>query len=275
MSYNFGQHPIRVIQIDGEPWWVLTDVCTAIGLADAGQAARRVEPDDIRKVLFSEVTPGLRDAPGGPVADFYVNAVNESGLYDLIFVSRKPEAKRFKKWVTKEVLPEIRRTGAYGVELDLPTALERYAKALREKDAASQRAIAAETYATELQPKVVEYETYMNSDGLCDLGALSQALGGGRSRFTKRLRELGILVSEAASQRGGTRPMQRYQELEWFEVKMETPNPYVGTVPVAYVTPRGVSGIFRALVKHGVGEHRWGALPTEDELFKRISFDND
>jgi prophage antirepressor-like protein len=258
--FQFEQHEVRVFMIDGEPWWVLNDVCAAIGIVNPRNAVTRLENEDVSTVHIA-------DGQGGPDRTI----INESGLYDLIFVSRKIEAKRFKRWVTKEVLPEIRRTGTYGlVPTDLPTALEQYAKALREKDAASKRAIEAETYALELQPKAIVFDKIMNSDGLCDLGALAQALGGGRTRFVARLRELGILVSEPASQRGGTRPMQRYQELQWFEVKMEMPNAFVGTLPVAYATGRGVTGVFHALVKHGVGEHRWGALPTEEELFARI-----
>lgn len=256
--YQFENHEVRVFMIDGNPWWVLNDVCTAIGIVNPRNAVTRLEDDDVRDM----------DTIDSMGRHQRVNIINESGLYDLIFVSRKTEAKRFKRWVTKEVLPEIRRTGTYGLEMDLPTALERYAKALREKDAASKRAIAAESYATELQPKAVEYDRYMDADGLCDMGALAQALGGGRTRLMRRLRELGILVSETGSQRGGVRPMQRFQDIGWFEVKMEPTN--VGPVYVTYATPRGVSGIFRALVKHGVGEYRWGAMPTEDELMKLV-----
>jgi len=259
--FQFEQHSVRVFVRDGEPWWVLNDVCAAIGIESPRRAVSRLDGDDVHSMNVTDDLGRKQET----------KVINESGLYDLIFVSRKTEAKRFKRWVTKEVLPEIRRTGSYGLEMDLPTALERYAAALREKDAASKRAIEAESYATELQPKAIEYDHYMNSDGLCDLGALSQALGAGRTRLVRRLRELGILVSEVGSQRGGTRPMQRFQELGWFEVKIETVN--IGPVPVAYATPRGVSGIFHALVKHGVGEHRWGAMPTEDELFKKISFE--
>jgi anti-repressor protein len=197
--------------------------------------------------------------------------INESGLYDLIFVSRKPAAKEFKRKVTTEILPEIRRSGVYLGTMTLQEALRKYADALDEKDQASKRAIAAESYANELRPVVMEHEAFMNCEGVCDLGALAQALGGGRQRLVDRLRELGVLVSRAASQ-GGVRPMQPYSENEggWFVVKMEATN--VGPVSVAYATPKGVSQVFRALVKHGLGERRWGALPTEAELFQRITF---
>lgn len=262
--FRFDAHDVRVVMIDGEPWWVLNDVCAAIEIEAPHRAASRLDADDLR-------TTQATDSLG---REQQTTIINESGLYDLIFVSRKTAAKRFKRWVTKEVLPEIRRTGTYGmVEIDLPTALERYAKALREKDAASARAIEAESYATELQPKAVEWDRYMDSDGLCDLGGLAQALGGGRTRLCQRLRELGMLVSDVASQRGGVRPTQRYVELGWFEVKVE--DTLVGPKYVAYATPKGVSGVFRQIVKHGVGERRWGALPTEDELFRKISFSKD
>lgn len=197
--------------------------------------------------------------------------VNESGLYDLVFVSRKPAAKEFKRKVTTEILPEIRRSGVYLGSMTLQDALRKYADALDEKDKASARAIAAESYANEMRPMAVEWKTFMDCDGLCDLGALAQALGGGRQRLVDRLRELKILVSKVASQ-GGTRPMQPYSEHEggWFVVRMEATN--VGPVSVAYATPKGVSQVFRMLVKHGLGERRWGALPTEEELFQRITF---
>lgn len=259
--FQFDAHQVRVIMdLEGNPWWVLMDVCQAIEISSHRTALTRLDPQDVGKTDVLD-DHGSRQQ---------TNIVNESGLYDLIFVSRKPAAKRFKRWVTKEVLPEIRQTGSYGlVKMDLPTALENYAKALREKDAASKRAIEAESYAAELQPRAIEYDRYMDAKGLCDLGALSQALGGGRSRLIDRLRELGILVSKRACQ-DGVRPMQRFAEQGWFEVKLEdTP---VGPKYATYATPKGTSGVFQSLVKHGIGERRWGALPTEDELFRKVGF---
>lgn len=262
--YTFESHEVRVMLMNDAPWWVLNDVAAAVEIANPRDVVKRL---DIRDVDNADVP----DSNGHTQA---TTIINESGLYDMIFTSRKEAAKRFKRWVTNEVLPEIRKTGTYGLgKIDLPTALELYAKALREKDAASARAVEAETYATELQPKAIEWDHFMKADGLCDMGALAQALGGGRTRLINRLRELKILVSEAGSQLGGVRPMQRYAELGWLEVKIEnTPG---GAKYVTYVTPRGVSEVFRMLVKHGVGEHRWGGLPTEEELFQKVSFAKD
>jgi len=263
--FEFQDKPVRVVMIEGEPWFALRDVCAVIEIAQPQTAVKRLDQRDVgsTNILMSEFG-GQQD----------MTIVNESGLYDLIFASRKEAAKEFKRKVTTEILPEIRKTGMYLGQMDLPTALERYAAALREKDSASKRAIEAETRIEELRPIEAEWRTYMDSTGLCDLGALAQALGGGRQRLINRLRELGILVSRDASQ-GGTRPMQPYSEQEqgWFAVRVESTN--VGPVSVTYATPKGVSGTLRALVKHGVGEHRWGSLPTEDDLFARVAFKAD
>lgn len=91
---------VRSTMIDGEPWFVAADVCAVLGLKNTKQAVDRLDQDD--KAMLNI---GL---PGGET-----NVVNESGLYSLILGSRKPEAKRFKRWVTGEVLPSIRKTGAY------------------------------------------------------------------------------------------------------------------------------------------------------------------
>ena len=93
-------HSVRVVKIDGEPWWVAKDVCDALGV-DVSQTRRL---DDDEKGLY------LIHTPGGSQK---VTVINESGLYALVLTSRKPEAKAFKKWVTSEVLPSIRKTGGY------------------------------------------------------------------------------------------------------------------------------------------------------------------
>ena len=93
---------IRTEMIDNEPWFVAKDICTALEYADTEVALRKLESDEklIRKIYAS-----------GQNRDMWM--VNESGLYNLIFQSNKPEARKFRKWVTSEVLPEIRRSGSY------------------------------------------------------------------------------------------------------------------------------------------------------------------
>jgi prophage antirepressor-like protein len=98
--------PFRTVVIDGEPWFVATDVAKALSIAgDAGQVVRRIDDEDKQKVPST-----LLQKQGG----LGIWVVNESGLWTLILRSDKPEAKRLKRWVTAEVLPSIRKTGGYG-----------------------------------------------------------------------------------------------------------------------------------------------------------------
>lgn len=98
------KRPFRIIDRDGEPWFVLADVCRECGIANPRDAASRLDDDEKDGV-------GITDAIGREQRQ---TIISESGLYSLILSSRVPGAKRFKKWVTAEVLPSIRKTGRYG-----------------------------------------------------------------------------------------------------------------------------------------------------------------
>lgn len=102
-TFNENNKPIRVELVDGNPWFVAKDVCDALGIEKYRDALGRLDDDE-------KGCPVTVDTLGGPQK---MSAVNESGLYNLIFQSRKPEAKKFRKWVTGEVLPSIRKTGRY------------------------------------------------------------------------------------------------------------------------------------------------------------------
>lgn len=101
-TFNENNKPIRVEVVDGEPWFVAKDVCDALTLENSRKATASLEDDE--KGVSPVVTPSGTQQ---------MTTVNESGLYSLIFQSRKPEAKKFRKWVTGEVLPSIRKTGRY------------------------------------------------------------------------------------------------------------------------------------------------------------------
>lgn len=99
--FSFNSLDVRVVDRGGEPWFVAADVCSVLELETHKVVARL---DDDEKGRFSIPTPGGKQE---------VSVVSESGLYSMILGSRKPEAKKFKKWVTSEVLPAIRKTGSY------------------------------------------------------------------------------------------------------------------------------------------------------------------
>lgn len=126
--FDFEQKSVRVVMKGSEPWWVAKDVADILEFQDAANAIRLLDEDEKGTQKVS--------TPGG---EQEMSVINESGLYTLIMRSNKPEAKRFRKWVTSEVLPTIRKTGRYSVksnpdeERKLEIARQRIA--LQEKNA--------------------------------------------------------------------------------------------------------------------------------------------
>lgn len=107
--FNFnGQNQVRTILREGEPWFVAKDVCDILELKNNREAISTLDEDERGSVRISD---GTSPAGGNP----NVNIINESGLYALMMRSNKPQAKVFRKWVTSEVLPAIRKTGRYEV----------------------------------------------------------------------------------------------------------------------------------------------------------------
>ena len=118
---EFGR--VRAVMRDGEPWFVAKDVCECLELSNAAQALSYLDEDE--KSIITNDT--LNDSSGLRKDS---RIIPESGLYSLILRSRKPEAKEFKRWVTREVLPSIRKTGQYG-GYDLPRIPTSFSDALR------------------------------------------------------------------------------------------------------------------------------------------------
>lgn len=102
IPFDFEGKAVRAIDRNGAPWFVLGDVCRVLEVGNVADAARRLDADEKGVDIIDTLGGGQRSS-----------IINESGLYSLILTSRKPAARRFKKWVTSEVLPAIRRTGRY------------------------------------------------------------------------------------------------------------------------------------------------------------------
>src|SRR5574344_358876 len=107
---SFGN--VRVVEQGGEPWFVAKDVCEILGIANNRDAVGSLEEDE-KGVVIADTLGGKQE----------VSVVSESGLYALIFRSRKPEAKAFSKWVRSDVLPVIRKTGAYSLKIEKQNGL--------------------------------------------------------------------------------------------------------------------------------------------------------
>ncbi len=103
--FHYENNEVRTILKDGEPWWVLADVCQVLEIENSRNVAARLDEDEKNTV---HLTDGIRGNPN-------MTIINESGLYKVILRSDKPEAKKFTRWVTHEVLPAIRKTGQYHV----------------------------------------------------------------------------------------------------------------------------------------------------------------
>ena len=202
---EFGE--VRTVTIDNEPWFVGKDVAEALGYSDTNKAvAMHVENED--KKLNDKTSPsfGQRGA----------TLINESGLYALIFGSKLESAKRFKHWVTSEVLPTIRRTGGYqmqapqGKEL-LALAVLEAQKTIEEKNAQIER----------MRPKEIFADAVATSKQSILIGQLAKLIcqNGheiGQKRLFKWMRENGYLMKSGSDY---NMPMQRYVVQGLFEIK--------------------------------------------------------
>ena len=234
---SFGQ--VRHVMIDGEPWFVLADVCRVLEIGNPGQAATYLDEDEKQQVNANIITNDV--ASGG--RDPWL--INESGLYSMILRSRKPHAKAFKKWVTSEVLPTIRKTGQYGNDFALPKT---FAEAL-ELAAAQQRALeAAEKEKQQLSaelsiasPKAEKWEAYMNSEGLIGMTELSKVLGMSVQSMTKMLVDKNVFYPLERPE--GTRrvPYKKYTDNGMFNVKIEAHGG--GSRVVVYALPSGADHV--------------------------------
>lgn len=135
IPFDFKGHQVRLILDDsGEPWFIAVDLCVVLELGNITMVLKRLDDDE--QTLIS--IEGIHTGPGNP----NFNVINESGLYSLILGSRKLEAKQFKRWVTHEVLPSIRKTGGYSITQKfnipqtLPEALRLAASLAEERDEA-------------------------------------------------------------------------------------------------------------------------------------------
>lgn len=118
-SFDYNGQEVRTVEMNGQPWFVAVDVCNVLEIGNPSQAASRLDDDE--KGIISNDTPGGKQK---------MTIVSESGLYSLILGSRKPEAKQFKRWITHEVIPSIRKTGGYIAGQETLSPEELMAKAL-------------------------------------------------------------------------------------------------------------------------------------------------
>lgn len=182
---NFGE--VRTVLKDNEPWFVATDVCRALEIGNPSQTTSRLDEDE--KDIISNDTLGGKQT---------MLIINEPGLYSLVLGSRKPEARAFKRWITHEVVPTIRRHGMYATNelLDNPDLLIEAAtriKVQREKIAALETTVAVQSQQlAEAAPKVSYYDLILNCKDLISISKIAKDYGMSAIKMNETLRELGI-----------------------------------------------------------------------------------
>lgn len=223
---EFGE--IRTVEIDSEPWFVGKDVAEVLGYSKARNA-----------ILAHVDTEDKKDAPiqGDLGGTQNMIIINESGLYSLILSSKLPNAKAFKRWVTSEVLPAIRKHGLYAKEelLDNPDIAIAAFKALKEEREA-RKALEAEN--ERMQPLALFAKSVSASDTSILIGDLAKLLkqngyDTGQKRLFEELRQRSFLMKSGSSK---NLPTQKSMELGLFEVKESTINNPDGSVRVTKTT---------------------------------------
>lgn len=225
---------VRTLNLNGEPWFVAVDVCSVLDLSNPTIAVSRLDEDERAKFNL------------GRQGDATI--VNEPGLYTLVLGSRKPEAKAFKRWITHEVLPNIRKHGVYITDEKLklfaehPELLDALMKSLYTAHAENLRHRAERQT---LLPKADYYDAFMDADGCTNLRTTAKELNVPECWFARFLQQTGFLYRSPA---GNLMPYAIPRNRGLFRVRDYVRNGHSGAYTL--ITPMGKS-LFRELLRCG------------------------
>lgn len=221
-SPEFGA--VRTVEINNEPWFVAIDICKVLDIQNVTQAVQKLEDDE--RSMFNIGRQGE------------ANCVNEYGLYSLVLASRKAEAKAFKRWITHEVLPSIRKHGMYAESelLDNPDLLIRVAQELK---AERERNKALQADNERMKSKEIFADAVSASHTSILIGDLAKLIKQngveiGQKRLFEWLRNNGYLIKRKGAD--WNMPTQRSMEMGLFEVKESTVNNPDGSVRINKTT---------------------------------------
>lgn len=191
--FQYDDQPVRTIVIDGDPWFVLNDICAILEISNPSMVAARVDPEYLSQ---AEVLDG-RGLPR------QTNIVSEPGMYEVVLRSDAQLAKPFRKWIVSTVLPEIRRTGSYGTVSALPQS---YSEALRELASTVEAKELAEARAQELEAPAQAWGVMVSAHGdyavdeAAKILSRDPAIEIGRNRLFTLMKELGWIYRQGARQ---------------------------------------------------------------------------
>lgn len=187
--FQYQDQPVRTLTIEGQPAFVANDLCAVLDLTNPRQTLSYLDDDE------KGVT--TNDTLGGQQQMAYVT---EAGMYSLVLRSRKPEAKMFKRWITHEVLPQIRKTGSFGA----PALPQSYSEALRELASTFEAKEIAEARAKELEAPAQAWDIMVSASGDYAVDEAAKILSRdpsieiGRNRLFTFMRELGWIYRQGA-----------------------------------------------------------------------------
>lgn len=237
---KFGE--VRTITIEGEPWFVAADVCKALEISNPTDAIKRLDEDE--KARFN------LGWSGGDT-----NAVNEPGLYTLVLGSRKKEAKEFKRWITHEVVPALRKHGGYFLGEEHMDDEQLLAQAVlvaqRKLEERTAQLEAANKKIEKLEPKAAYFDTVASADGSTSFRETAKLFKIAEKTFTKFIEESNLCYRDS---RKRLIPYAERQKSGWFEVKEVTITTSTGIKTTIYtkITPKGRTEIFKRLQTAGV-----------------------
>lgn len=266
---------VRTMAINGEPWFVASDVCKALDIGNPSQAISRLDDDE-------KVTLTTNEGHSGKLGGAQMlNAISEAGLYSLILKSRKPEAKAFKRWITHEVIPDIRQYGMYATNDFLDKALgnpdnwirmlTEYSAVKKENETLKLKTVeqkevieSQNNQITLMKPKATYYDLVLQTKNAVNITTIAKDYGLSAVTLNKKLHDYGVQYKQ-----GGTWLLyQQYADMGYTKTKTGV---YTNKAGEEYAsvhtqwTQKGRMFIYELLKEHGI-------LPKMEEESNVIQF---
>ena len=266
---------VRTVTINGEPWFVAADVCNALDIGNPSQAISRLDDDE-------KVTLTTNEGHSGKLGGAQMlNVISEAGLYSLILKSRKPEAKVFKRWITHEVIPDIRQYGMYGTSDFLDKALgnpdnwirmlTEYSAVKKENETLKLKTVeqkevieSQNNQITLMKPKATYYDLVLQTKNAVNITTIAKDYGLSAVTLNKKLHDYGVQYKQ-----GGTWLLyQQYADMGYTKTKTGV---YTNKAGEEYAsvhtqwTQKGRMFIYEILKEHGI-------LPKMEEESNVIQF---